>query len=797
MPGELPYVAGVRSNLIEEQIQQNQLPPSANAIIIFGTATQGPLYTPTRITPATAESTFGASVNDPYEKFNLMKGFHEINGTFPRADIIGVRIGNAKKAKLNLYEHQVTSGEYKPQATDTISVSLESLQEGNDGNGVTTDVYGDEQGIPTRMIIGLPTGTSVEFDLANTHKVPSALATAINADDEVSEYVKATPNVLSTSGTVSIIDSPAISGQIETVYSLEQNNILDITAAYIQGSYDDENSVAAGRSSATLAKTPIKDESDLTETIDAFFSIIRNEEVIKTTPAEVGETEIYLDAKDHPKFDNTYPNSIRSLVVKKKSGSTGITTTLTVTTDYSLNVAQAKITLTTPLAVGDTIYADYQFRTSFIEANVRSALDIGNPYSYFVGGDTITFGATQTYPLALLYETKSNFAVPGDISLSDAAAGQIRFAINENTPSTGDAVVIEYVFEPELPAPNQPIGTVLPSGKRQASQLTGGTDGRRITLPEYYNELAKGYISADNTPFRIAVPQGIYYDDVMQGIDFETGLPVETNAGFHTQLSLFLARHSIFVSECIGIMSVRPMTTVNPVRPSLEEREAWYDQLVNVSATDTTRPANVISSVNDFHLVATVGDFIWSIPNVSGGRLYMEGGHNMFAGMKFFHDNLTSIVTRSVPQTVIRGMGYVIKAADRINKINSMRYTLFTEDSDTGQFKPASAPTLAASTSQFRLQYNLDITIEAVNRVRRILKPFIGQPNKNATREAMRHAAKQELQLMSPSKLMAFDINVVTTRTEAINGKVQVDLRLTTAVEIQQINVRTRLELGF
>jgi hypothetical protein len=340
-------------------------------------------------------------------------------------------------------------------------------------------------------------------------------------------------------------------------------------------------------------------------------------------------------------------------------------------------------------------------------------------------------------------------------------------------------------------------GAPLPSGRYQASQLSGGDDGRRPTLPEYYRELAKGYIAADNMPCRIVVSQGVYVDDVMTGVDFETGLPTQINAGFHTQLQAFLARHSQYVSECIGIMSVRPMSTTNPAQPTLEERENWFNRLISVDPIDGTVAANVISSIADYHLIVTVGDFILNNSKINNGRLYVEGGHNILAAMKFHHDNRASIVTRDVPNSLVRGMVYKIVAADRVNAINAMRYTLFTEDSDSGAFKISRASTMAAANSQFRLQYNLDITIEAVNAVRRVLKPFIGQPNKVDTREMMRNRAMQELQTMSPDKLLGFDIKVNATRNEAISGKCMVQLQLITAVEILTIIITTKLELGF
>ena len=127
MADKYPYVQGVRSNVVEELIRQEVLPPSANAIIIFGTAEKGELYTPKRIDTTNAEEIFGANVSDPYERYNLMKGFYEITGSMPNTEVIGVRIGNAKKASLTLFEHQVASGIYNPNTSaDTASISLEA-----------------------------------------------------------------------------------------------------------------------------------------------------------------------------------------------------------------------------------------------------------------------------------------------------------------------------------------------------------------------------------------------------------------------------------------------------------------------------------------------------------------------------------------------------------------------------------------------------------------------------------------------------------------------------------------------
>ncbi len=798
-----PFTTGVRSNLIEEQIKTEQLPPSADTILIFGTATQGPLLTPIRMTSADAESIFGANVNDPYQKFNLMKGFREIIGSMPGTEVIGVRIGNAQKASLTLYESQVTSGNYAPQAVKTPSIEIVAKQEGLVGNDVIVTVYDDGatvNALPSRLVIELPNGITKDFDLLNDYITPAALAQAMNADTDVSRYVITNVNVLEGSDEIEIVQG-SVSGQIETVITVTEKQLIDVTNVYTEGPYLDSNSILPGRTTADLAKTPIKDTDENTVTVAKFWTKIvsetaklaDNEDAVGLAP---GTNLVYLpkantviDSKD-AKFIFGQNDSIKDVVVSVKSAA-GVLSTLSASS-YTLG-ATGSITLNSgDFEIGSSVYVKYTYRTSYTEANVRSAIQIGNPYSYFVSGGTILFGAAQKYALEVEYDTK----IKHELSAINLAQGKLTLAIDGNEPSIGDFITVEYLFNPELPGASGAIISPT-SDDRQFAQLAGGTTGRRMELEEYWVELAKGYLAADNIPCRIVVPQGVYVDDVMEGLDFETGILTTVNAGFHTQLSSFLSRHSQYVSECIGIMSVRPMETIDPSYPTLNEKENWYNRLVNQDPNDGTVTANVVSSINDYHLVVTVGDLILSEPSISGGAYYVEGAHNIVAAMKLNHDNLASIITRSLPSALIRGMQYRIVASDRINEINKMRYTLITEDSDTGNLKMASAPTMALATSQFRKQYNLDIAIEAVNLVRRYVKKFIGQPNKASTRQAMKRLAEQKLNELSPDKLLSAQVNIIVDREGAIAGNAQIDLLLVTAVEIERINVRTRVELGF
>lgn len=801
-----PNTTGVRSEVLEERIRQEVLPPSPNAILVLGVATDGPLLTPMRIDTNNAETIFGTNVTDAYTQYNLLKGFYEIVGSEPDTEVIGVRIGAATKSSLTLYESQVSSGVMVPQSGLTASLTISAVTEGLDGNDVLAEVYGDENDVPTRLIMTLPDGTVVDAFNFTTYTRPSTVAAAINAHSDVSQYVRATSNLITKTDTVTIVEG-TVSGQIQTSYDLSERTLVDITSAYIQSEYVDESSVVAGRSTATLAKTPIKDLDPNSPTISKFWKVVTSETVVSSADPDTYSYVDLVACNADSYWESVDTEAITDYVIYVTPPAGSQDTASEDDGDYSININTGRVTFsasyleelnggvaTSYLPAGTKVVASYRYCAAFAEAVVRSALEVGDPHQYFVGGDTIVFGAGQSLDLVLSYNSNTQFSIPADLIVSDADDGTVQFR-GVNKPSIGDVVSIAFIFEPELPAVK---ATSLSGTQVQLSQLSGGADGRRITsLSQYYTELAKGYLAADNTPCRIVVPQGIYVDDVLDGIDYETGMPTNTNAGFHTQLATYVARHSQYVSECYGIMAMRPMAAGNPAVPTNTEKETWYTNLISVSATDGTVAANVVSSIQDRGLVIPLGDLLLSHSKINNGAIYVEGAHNIYAAAKYHHDNLTSMTAINLPIQLVRGIQYRIAAVDRINALVGMRYTPIIVDSDTGAYKVAAAPTLAATDSKFRKQYNLDITIEAINMVRRALKPFIGHPNKQTTRENMRIVAKQALKTLQPEKLIGFDVQVIATQSEAISGNCQVELLLVTAVELERIKIRTRIELGF
>jgi len=810
-----PNVNSVVSNIIEEDIREQQVPPSPNAILIFGTATKGPLNTPTRVDNTNITDLFGSVPNDPYFNTSLVKGFHEIKKTVQNAEIVAVRIGDAKRAALTLYETRAFGGVNAPYSalTDTPSMTFEAKQDGPDGNNIYVSIVGDPSGYPVKMEIeDTNTGATATYDLSADGSIPgaynrvSALASAINANTSINASIIANANILEGTSTVNIIQLVGgASGAIETEYQVgigttAGDKITSITSAYLEGSFRDIGSVNGGLTSAILQETPVKTAAEGDETIASFYSIVEDEVLFGPVLPGVSGEQVLTLAGTNGMVGWTGSNTdIKDVEVYRIDANTGAKTLLTNASEYTWTTG---LTVTinagtiNPLGndadVGDVFTANFKFKTSFVESSTRTGIQPGNRFSYFVAGNTITFGAAQLYDLELNYTTKTQYTIPGDIRISDADGSIIKFVNPLNMPVIGNAVTVEFLYEPELPAVT---GSTLASGDVQGGQLTGGNDGRRMTTSSYYNALISGFAGADNTPCRIVVPQGVYIDDTMEAIDNETGLPTTANAGFQTLLSNFLRRKSQYVSECVGIMSTRPLVATNPANPLITEKEAWFAKIVTPSATDSTRAANVMNAIDDFHLIVTTGDLVGSLPEVLGGRSYVPNSANIYAGMKYAHDNLSSLLNKRLPATWISGIVYPIITADRVNTINGMRYTLFTQHALDGSIIIADAPTLARPTSQYVRQYVVDIVFEAVNAVRRVLDPFLGQPNVQSTRQAMESAAKIELQKMSPMKLRGLDVQIVPEGS-AISGQTKVRLQLVTAVEIRKIALETRVKLG-
>jgi hypothetical protein len=803
---EFPFLNNSTSFIVDDDVQVPAVPPNPNSIIILGTATKGPLYKAVPVNDDNISTTFGDHVDDAYGDVMLVKGYKEAKTLFPGAAIHGVRIGNATRSSLTLYENQLHASGDLSYTDITASFSVESKSD--EANATEVVVRGDASGSPTSVDVTLPDGVTLNYQLDVSGAVPGAfdrvsdLVSALNNDPNFATFNVAKETLLTQDVNVTIT-SGLISGNIETTYDIDSgtgsygDKLVDILAVFNNSAVTDSSSIEAGDTKSTLAAgAPKKDSDPNTETISVFSTIITSEAVLTASASDIGTTVLTLDAADDSHWDNadtTY--NITNLVVTLVRG--GVATTLVKDTDYTLTATTGKITLIGTYAsgaqLGDKFWADYKYKTVYVEANLRSDLQTGNRYSYFVYGSDIIFGAAQRYNVQAIYNANIEYNVGVDVIVSDADNTIVKFVNPDNEPSVGDTVVFSLAYEPELPAIT---GTIISSTIVQESQLSGGSDGRKLIGKLLYDELEKGYMGSENMPARYLVPMGVFVDDTIQSIDFDTGLPTVINAGYIDQLSKYAKRKSRYVSECFGLITVQPMSAADINNPTLQEVNTWYNRLTVVSATDTTRPANVLKSFDDYHVVIPLGDAVFQIPGVFSGRPYVGQFAFLHASVMQNSNREEAIVNMNInPGPIVRFV-YPIMNNAWINKLNQARYTLYTQSSVDGNYTIVDSPTLARATSKFDRQFVTQTVFDIIQTSRAVAKPFFGKPGFDSVRKSLETSIINRINdLYHPNRVSGFNATVFATDADKLSGKTQVLLQIVTSKEIRKIQFTTQLEL--
>jgi len=800
---EYPYLNNTTSYIIDDDVDVPPVQPNPNSIIVLGTAQKGPLHKPVLLDDANISSVFGAHVEDPFGDLMLFKGYKEMKSIYPGASIYGVRIGDAQRASLNLYENQITaSGDLS--ATDvTACMRIESKTDGD--NTTEVNVIGDASGSPTVLDVALPDGVTLNYQMDVDGDVPGAyyrvsdLVNALNNDADFAAVNQAKVNVLTAEVDVTIV-SGIVSGESETTYDLESgagsygDKLIEILTAYTASESIDSASIEAGDTTSTLAATPNKDEDPNTETISNLLTIKTAELLLTATAIHIGTATLSLDCIDDSHWDKTdLTYNIVGLEITRVRG--GVSEVLTLTTDYTVSSTTGIITLTASnlIALGDKYYADYKYRSIFVEANVRSDLQEGNRYSYFIYGKDIVFGAAQRYNIEARYLANSEYIIGADVIVSDAKNTIVRFVNPDKTPALGDVVRFVIVYEPELPALS---GTIISSSIVQETQLTGGSDGRRLIGTKLYDELEKGYQGAENMPARYLIPTGVYLDDTIDSIDFETGLPTVVSAGFLDQASKYAKRKSKYVSECFGIINIRPMVANDINNPTLDEINDWYDKLINVSSTDTTRPANQVATYDDYHMIVPVGDAVFQITGVNNGTPYVGQFAGIHAAIMQNMNPDHAIVNQNINSGPIQRFVYPIMNNEWINKINQMRYTLYTQSSIDGSYTIIDSPTLARSASKFDRQFVTQIVFDIIQTARLVAKPFLGKSGNDTMRKSLETSIRNKIMdQFHPERISGLGVTVYATSADKISGKTQVLLNISTSKEIRKIAFTTSLAL--
>ena len=825
---------GTRSILIDQINQVFKRPITADAAIIFGTSTKGPLR---QLIAADnddqVKDTFGDVPNDPSFDTNLPRTFYEMSrATANGADAFLMRIGDAKKATLNLYESQGVGGTgygtfgsgdlaYTKDITNNalaFSLVSEALIEGAEANNGTLEVVSDG-GIPKAITFTTPDQIRRAFALDPFGKQPGALynvrdiANALNADPDwnkwyITRYVllrktdlEVTVQADSSGGRYIEIDggTDTYGDKLETLeeIAIEQSDATD--------------SVPFGVTSYFLKNVPKKDSLDVTATITTFVRKLKDEVVLTVDAtlvnSQTANKTLFL-GRANSKWDGDLsyvwetdsgnanygnftliqlkPNGVRNIVPKIYNSQPVY---------YVDGNGQIFLELenwgNASFSLGDVYLASYNFKAFFSEANLRSQLETGNEFSYFVKGNEIIFGASLSLAVDVIYPTRKVFA-PSDLNLTDANNIIVYFINPLTRPDVGSTVLATYTYLPELPAASGAILDLPTSGQVvQRSGFSGGDDGRRVGRLRYKQLIEDALDLIELYPFKQVLGAGVYLDDTVDGYDDETGLPAVIPVDWASMLIPKLARRSYLTKECTMAVSIRPPTDLTP-----DGINKWFDRAINSDNSDIGRAANMMLAAqgpDSFRLMVPAGAPITAISQVLGGRQYVGYPASIYTGMRQDLPIELSHTNALLPPTVL-DLGVKILNAEIIGNMNGMKYTFMTVDS-AGNKIIADAPTLAQTGSSYDRQFVLDAVYAAINIVRVTAERFIGLPRTQENILAMRNKCQKNVQYLVPRVFQNIQITVLDVPEGSITGRTKLGLSMITSREIRRVDVETRVSL--
>lgn len=824
---------GVRSTIIDQINQVFQTPPTANAVLVIGTSRKGAKEQLVRLQDGTIVDNFGSVPSDGSFDTNLVRAYFEASrSTGNGIDAFGLRVGDAEKAILLQYESQgiggtayggLASGDYgytQDATSNTLSLSLihEANVEGDEANGGRVEVI-DEDGVPKAISFETPDGIRKSFALDPYGRSPNALANVreiaqtFNADPDWRKWYTTKYVVLRKEALAVTVQQDAnggiyveIDGGTESygdkLETLEKVEIQDNAAT------DD---IPLGRTAFALSSIPTKDALDVTATIDTFVRTVENEQILSIDATNVGNqtynTTLFL-GRSNARWDsdlayvwNTseasdyYDNF--TLYIAKPDGSRVEVPKLynALAVYYVTSTGQIFIDLSvwgnTSFQLGDIFVATYSYKAFFSEANLRSQLEIGNEFSYFVKGNEIIFGASLSLPLTVIYSTKKVYAA-SDINLSDAQNIVIYFLNPLNRPTVGAQVLVTYTYLPELPASSGTILT-LPDADQLVQQtgFSGGTDGRNVGKLRYKQLVEEALDLVELYPFKQVLIAGAYIDDVVNGYDDETGLAAIVPVNWGDMLVAKIATRSFLVKECTCTLAVRPPNDFTP-----KGIRAWFDRLLINDAADPGRGANQIDAMqgpDSFRFNVVAGAPIVAISQVAGGIQYVANPAAVYTGMRQDLPIEQSHTNALLPPNVF-DLGVKVLNAKIVGDMNQKKYTFMTVDA-AGNRIIADAPTVALTGSNYDRQFVVDATFAAVEIIRVTAQRFIGIARTQENILALRNKCQKTVQYLVPKVFQNIQVSVLDVPEGSITGRVKLGISMITSREIRRIDLETRISL--
>lgn len=814
MPAAIPGLNYVESNINNDIISVETPNDTANATLVIGTALKGKKGAITRIDLTNVKSTFGEIPTGSDFETNAVHAAIAIQASTAgrNKDMYIMAVGDSSTARLNLYENQVFPDGDKAYSLDDngdpiISMEFESIEETEEANQHRVQVRQDASGLPSALIVTLANGYTRAFGVdpygvrTNVARDVAELTAQINADSNISAVMNVRfRTLLKSDQPVTVLDGEVpyieVGPTAPTVNQSWGDKLVSIEklVEYLTAT----DTLVAGKISQRLTFKPIKDTNpDLSSravTISGWRRIVVGEIVKNATTSDLGSssfTKALALTSSSLAWDQNDAHIYEIAVVFDHGGNKVNVTDFTITGGV-LTVNSLPNSAT--LVPGDKVTIDYKFTAALVEAFVRSDLVQGSDNSFFVSGYDVIFGQAPDLPVEATYAAIKEFQL-GDYSVTDADTIRIEFVNPSKAPDPNASpdVRISFRYLPELPAPASAIitgdnGTVV-----QGSALKGGTSGSRIDKQRFYDLCAEALDLSMMVPFRRIMIAGAWLDDVVAGIDPETGLDGDVLVNWAELLSTKLAFKSRVAAECNTVLGVKPISTARLAAAERGVAEWTADLTVNTDVANT--PAALMSALNSYHIDVALGVPFCSDTLILGGNGFIENPAYAVCGAQIDNPLTQSLIRAPMPPYVKRLLvGFPAGAI--VGQLNVMRYTSLVVNAKS-EMRIADAPTAADARTPLARQIVRDTTFATLKMARDIGETYLGLRRDARTLNMMQSKINRDIgRSLVPDFLTFFNCEIVPVQGGHITGETKLRIALETTVEIRRIIYETNIKLG-
>lgn len=809
------------TTLTDGNLNTREVVDLGDRIILIGTAPRGPVNEPRSVSSITqAEAIFGDVAEG-----NLVRGFTEaFYAPGGPKDIRLVRIDNGENASLDIDE--IAGSGISTVSTNEFAMTIESKYPGevyNQGTIRQEVVDGQVSVVFYNPISGLETvipydpNGLVEGSVANVEE----LVNALNLDTNFATDFEASVNYLEQTMTLNIDDGDSWVESAGTYATPSGTIVVDLATALRTADTDADN--LTEDTGIVTVDTPVTAANNLVEIEEAYALEDRLEELdaagksLVTLPHPVQtssgvavdflQQDLSVDSTsdgrakhihvgsfigtgdgEKVEFEFTAYEAIDSSTLEVyRTGPSGQPVEVT---GWTLDVIggqstsnTAQITLPAAPPENHVITVNYEsLEFPLTKVTTLTAVQAATSYrTYYAAGNKLYFGAAQPADIKLAYKARVIFTDGNEIAISDAKNGEITFQDLTKLPniwqSGGVDVYLKVKHLPEWPD--------LTGG---AQALTGGTSGINMTNAEKYDALTDAYTALEDTPADIIVPINCYIDDTKIDYDSETGVQTTVNAGFAEQLSAHCEQLLDGVSECFGVIGVKPIVPADGRSVKASDITTWITDLTEFSYSDVTRAANVMRNLDAKHLDVVAFEPVFSNPTIR--TPYSTSGECLYAGMIAKLPSESAATNKVL--TGIVGLRYVLSAR-QLNTLTGARYITAMNRSGLG-IVVTDDVTAAATTSDWTHRSIFRIMTEAMDGVRRIAQPFIGEGFSGARKAALDTAILRHLEGMKNlGKLKDFSWQVTQTAAQEVRGTASVRLVLHPAFALRRLEVTVEL----